>query len=70
MQNHDLCDMRELQRELNSCRSLVEKLLRTDPDFPQPITIGNKRQWFADEIEAYKESRPRRQYAEKERANG
>ena len=64
MQNHDLCDMRELQRELNSCRSLVEKLLRTDPDFPQPITIGNKRQWFVSEIARYKATRPRRQYAD------
>ena len=64
MQNHDLCDMRELQRELNSCRSLVEKLLRTDPDFPQPITIGSKRQWFRAEILGYKATRPRRRYAD------
>ncbi len=55
-------DMRDVQRELNSCRSTVEKLLRTDPDFPAPITIGNKRQWFIDEIATYKANRPRRRY--------
>ena len=55
-------DMHDVQRELNCCRTLVEKLLRTDPDFPAPITIGNKRQWFIDEIATYKANRPRRRY--------
>ena len=55
-------DVRDIQRSLNICRSTTEKLLRTDPLFPAPITIANKRQWFMDEIEIYKESRPRRIY--------
>ncbi len=55
-------DIRDVQHDLNCCRSLVEKLLRTDPEFPAPITIGNKRQWFLDEIATYKASRPRRIY--------
>ncbi len=60
-----LGDMRQVQAALgDSCRSLVEKLLRTDPDFPQPINIGGKREWFLDEIEDYKVTRPRRQYAD------
>ncbi len=57
-------DMRAVQACLNTCRSLVEKLLRTDPEFPAPITIGNTRQGFMDEVEDYKASRPRRQYAD------
>ena len=59
-----LGDMRSGQRELNVCRTVVEKLLRNDPDFPAPITIANKRQWFLDEIEDYKATRPRRRYAD------
>ncbi len=55
-------DIRDVQHDLNCCRSLVEKLLRTDPEFPAPITIGNKRQWFLDEIATYKATRPRRIY--------
>ena len=55
-------DIRDVQHDLNCCRSLVEKLLRTDPEFPAPITIGNKRQWFLDEISTYKATRPRRIY--------
>ena len=57
-------DVRDVERSLNTCRSLVEKLLRTDPEFPAPIAIGNKRQWFMDEIEDYKLTRPRRRYAD------
>ena len=57
-------DMRAVQRSLNACRSTVEKLLRTDPDFPAPLMILNKRQWFLDEIETFKSSRPRRRYAD------
>ncbi len=59
-----LGDMRDVQRELNVCRTVVEKLLRTDPAFPQPISIANKRQWFLDEIEGYKQAQPRRRYAD------
>ncbi len=57
-------DVHAVKRSLNTCRSTVEKLLRTDPEFPAPITIANKRQWFLDEIEEYKATRPRRQYAD------
>ena len=39
-------------------------LCRNDPDFPAPRMIAGKRSWFLDEIEDYKESRPRRQYAD------
>ena len=60
-----LGDIRKVQAALgDSCRSLIEKLLRNDPDFPQPINIGGKREWFLDEIEDYKATRPRRQYAD------
>ncbi len=57
-------DVHAVERALNTCRSTVEKLLRTDPEFPAPITIANKRQWFLDEIERYKATRPRRRYAD------
>ena len=57
-------DMRDVQRSLNCCRTSVYKLLRKDPDFPAPIKIGEKLAWFLDEIEEYKATRPRRQYAD------
>ncbi len=57
-------DVHAVERSLNTCRSTVEKLLRTDPEFPAPITIANKRQWFLDEIEGYKQAQPRRRYAD------
>ena len=57
-------DVHDALRSLNVCRSTLEKLLRTDPEFPVPVMIADKRQWFLDEIEAYKESRPRRRYAD------
>ncbi len=60
----DLGDMRDVQRELNVCRTVVENLLRTDPDFPLPITIAAKRLWFMTEVAQYKASRPRRRYAD------
>ena len=59
-----LGDIHAVERSLNSCRSTVEKLLRTDPEFPAPMDIAKKRQWFMDEIETYKATRPRRQYAD------
>ena len=57
-------DIKAVISSLNSCRTTVEKLLRTDPAFPAPWMLLNKRQWFMDEIEAYKQAQPRRQYAE------
>ena len=59
-----LGDMRAVLSAMNCCRTVVEKLLRTDPDFPAPISTAHKRQWFMDEIENYKATRPRRQYAD------
>ena len=57
-------DMRDVQRSLNCCRTSVYKLLRKDPDFPAPILIGGKLEWFLDEVEHYKATRPRRRYAD------
>ncbi len=62
--SRSLGDMRDVQRELNVCRTVVENLLRTDADFPQPITVASKRQWFMSEIATYLASRPRRRYAD------
>ncbi len=57
-------DMRAVQISLNICRTTLEKLLRTDPEFPAPITIASKRLWFLDEVEEFKATRPRRRYAD------
>ena len=57
-------DVRDVLRRLNICRTTLYKLLRTDPDFPAPITIGDKLTWFVDEVEEYKLTRPRRRYAD------
>jgi predicted DNA-binding transcriptional regulator AlpA len=43
-------------------RSSIYKLIRSDPEFPRPISILGKRQFFLDEVEAYVETRKRRQY--------
>ncbi len=57
--------MRDVQAALGgSCRTAVEDLLRNDPDFPAPISVGQKRVWFLDEIANYLETRPRRRYAD------
>ncbi len=56
-------DMRDVQRSLNCCRTSIYKLMREDPEFPAPFTVLDKLTWFVDEVEAYKESRPRRIYA-------
>ncbi len=49
---------------LNWSRWKLWDLCRNDPDFPKPRMIAGKRSWFVDELEAYKESRPCRQYAD------
>ena len=56
-------DIKAVIISLNGCRTTVEKLLRTDPTFPAPWMLLNKRQWFMDEVEAYKQAQPRRVYA-------
>lgn len=58
-----LGDIHDVQRMLNVCRTVVENLLRSDSEFPAPMDIAKKRQWFLDEIEDYKATRPRRRYA-------
>ena len=55
-------DMRAVQKGLNCCRTSIYKLMREDPEFPAPFSILGKLTWFVDEIEAYKETRPRREY--------
>ena len=59
-----LGDMRAVMRALNCGRTSVYKLLRTDPEFPAPINIGEKLEFFMDEVERYKATRPRRRYAD------
>lgn len=56
-------DMRDVQASLKCCRTSVYKLMREDPDSPAPFMILDKLTWFLDEIETYKATRPRRQYA-------
>ena len=58
-----ILDAPATQRSLNCSRWKLWDLCRNDPEFPPPREIAGKRSWFQDEIEAYKESRPRRIYA-------
>ena len=59
-----LYDTNATLRALNCSRWKLWNLCRNDPDFPNPRDIAGKNQWFKSEIEAYKESRPCRQYAD------
>ena len=43
-------------------RSSLYKLMKNDAAFPAPVLIGGRLTFFLDEIEAYKVTRPRRQY--------
>ncbi len=43
-------------------RTTLWRLQHRDPDFPPPFKIGNKLRWYEEEIAAYLNSRPRRQY--------
>ena len=43
-------------------RTTLWRLQHRDPDFPSPFKIGNKLRWYEEEIAAYLNSRPRRQY--------
>ncbi len=58
-----LYDTRATMLSLNCSRWKLWDLCRNDPDFPPPRDVAGKNQWFQKEIEAYKESRPRRIYA-------
>ena len=59
-----LYDTAATMRALNCSRWKLWDLCRNDPEFPNPQDIAGKNQWFQFEIEDYKKSRPRRQYAE------
>ena len=59
-----LYDTKAVMRALNCGRWKLWDLCKNDPEFPKPRTIAGKNQWFATSIEAYKESRPCRQYAD------
>ena len=59
-----LYDTNATMRALNCSRWKLWDLCRNDSDFPKPRAIAGKNSWFAKEIEAYKESRPCRQYAD------
>ncbi len=48
---------------LNCSRWKLWDLCRNDPDFPKPRDIAGKNQWFQEEIEKYKATRPCRIYA-------
>ena len=58
-------DMRAVQREMNLGRTSIYKLMREDPSFPAPFTMGpvDKLTFFLDEIRTYMATQPRRQYA-------
>ena len=58
-----LYDTSTTLRALNCSRWKLWDLCRNDPDFPNPRDVAGKNQWFGNEIEAYKKSRPRRIYA-------
>ena len=58
-----LYDTNATMRALNCSRWKVWDLCRNDPNFPNPRDVAGKNQWFGNEIEEYKKSRPRRIYA-------
>ena len=59
-----ILDARGTMRSLNCSRWKLWEMCCHDPEFPAPRMIAGKRQWFMDEVETYKESRPCRQYAD------
>ena len=59
-----IIDAPDAMVSLNCSRWKLWDLCRNDPEFPAPRMIAGKRSWFIDELEAYKASRPCRQYAE------
>ena len=58
----EICHMRDVQRAMKCGRWKIYDLSKNDPEFPRPRLIAGKLSWFVDEIELFKESRPRRQY--------
>ena len=59
-----IIDAPATMRSLNCSRWKLWEMCRNDPDFPAPRMIAGKRSWFVDELETYKVTRPRRQYAD------
>ena len=43
-------------------RNTMKRRMAADPNFPKPVDDGWRLQWFIDELQAYKERWPRRQY--------
>ena len=58
----EITDTHGTRRLMNGSRWKLWDLSCNDPDFPRPRIIAGKNSWYVDEIEAYKESRPQRQY--------
>ena len=53
----DLCG------RLQTSEASVDRWLRTDPDFPQPVRLGpNSIRWQLDEVTAYIRTLPRVEY--------
>ena len=61
----EILHTRETQQRLGCSRWKLWDLCKSDPDFPLPRMVAGKRSWFADELDAYIETRPRRQYADR-----
>ena len=59
-----LYDTADTMRALNCSRWKIWQMCRNEPESPKPRDIAGKNAWFAAEIEAYKASRPVRQYAD------
>ena len=57
-------DVRAVLHSLNICRTTLYKLMREESSFPAPFEICGKLSFFLDEIEDWKTTRPRRQYAD------
>ena len=58
-----LYDTKATMRAMNCSRWKLWDLCRNDPDMPRPRDIAGKNQWFGNEIETYKATRPRKIYA-------
>jgi len=49
---------RHLRERFGSCSQMwIWRRLQTDPTFPKPIVIANRRFWNQDDIEAWEASR-------------
>jgi predicted DNA-binding transcriptional regulator AlpA len=47
-----------LRQRWSCSHMLIERLMKNDPDFPNPIKLGSrKRLWSVEEIEAFERSK-------------